>query len=192
MGSDAVTDLEAYRSRRLGSAEARGATLIADARTAAAARHEAGRGSADEILTAARRAGEADADREADAQLAEARRDARRLVLEAQRDVFETFSRLSSDAVLALRERPDYGAMLDRLEARAVADLGKEVRITRDPPAAGGIIGEANDRRVIASLTAFADRCRQELGARIEDLWGPGTAPAQHPTTAVSARKAVR
>jgi len=168
-----LINIDAYRGRRLGAAESQGAEALAAARTAAAARSTEGRRAADEMLAGARKAGEADADREADLELAAARREARLLVLTARREEYDRFCELSSAAVLALRAGPEYPRILDVLQARVLSQLGEDARIERDPPSAGGIVGEADGRRVDASLIALADACRGRLGGAIEALWTP-------------------
>ena len=168
-----MINIDAYRERRLGAAGSQAAEALAAARTTAAARLTEGRRAADEILADARKAGEAAAAREADLELAAARREARLLVLTARREEYDRFCELSSVAVLALRAGPEYPRILDVLQARIRSQLGEDARIERDPPSAGGVVGESDGRRVDASLTALADACRGRLGGAIEALWAP-------------------
>ncbi len=166
----AEIDVEAVRASLLAAA----AVEAADARAAAHREDELrlgeARAHADELVAAARRLGESDADLAAASRRIGALRQARALSLEARREAFETFRQEALDAILALRGTPAYEALLQRLAAAARAQLGEEATLEIDPPS-GGVVGHAGPRHVDYSLPALVDRCILSLGSELEELW---------------------
>ncbi|HET9322376.1 MAG TPA: hypothetical protein VFO03_00740 [Gaiellaceae bacterium] len=102
---------------------------------------------------------------------ARARRIARAAVLAARRELYEDLGRRARSAARELRTQPGYEALLDRLAAGARAQLGPAAEIERDPPDSGGIRASSGARHVDYTLNAIADRCLEQLGAGVEELW---------------------
>jgi vacuolar-type H+-ATPase subunit E/Vma4 len=159
------------------------ATLLAGAEAeAAAVREEAERRAGDEVDRArdesmriqetARSEGEAAADLETARELALARTEARRLVLEAQRAVYLGFRDQALASALALRaDRKAYALLLDRLERVARDALGGGVAVERDPEGVGGVRASGGSRSVDLTLPVLVDDCIAALGMRTEELW---------------------
>jgi hypothetical protein len=104
-------------------------------------------------------------------ELAAARREARRLVLEAKRDLHDELRARARAAALAVREEAGYPALLEALSAAARRQLGEHAVLEIDPPDAGGVRAAAGGRSVDYTLVALTDRCLEKLGRRIEELW---------------------
>jgi vacuolar-type H+-ATPase subunit E/Vma4 len=166
-----VIDLEAYRTARLGDAAAAADRLLAEADAAVAAELEHARRTAETILAEARADGTADAQRELELARARGRRRARAIVLAARQEAYQGLRERGHAAAQALRTGPRYTALLDRLEQLARGQLGPDARVERDPPDLGGVIAEADGRRVDYSLAALVDRSVQGLGGEVEELW---------------------
>jgi vacuolar-type H+-ATPase subunit E/Vma4 len=141
------------------------AEAAADAVTARAAAE------AEQLLAEARRQGAADAALLASLEGSRARRHARASLLAAQREVYEQLRRQAQEAVLRLREEPDYPRLRAELVRQAQAALGPEVVVTDHPQ--GGVLAQAGGRHVDLSLPALADRAVAGLGGRLERLWAP-------------------
>ena len=92
-------------------------------------------------------------------------------VLAAQREVYEEFCRRARAAALALREEPEYPALLDRLAEAARRELGERAEIERDPLADGGVVARDGTRSVDYTLPALADLAIAELGPHVRKLW---------------------
>lgn len=100
-----------------------------------------------------------------------ARRQARAIVLAAQQSAFEQLRAQARSAVRGLRTDPEYPALLARLTATARDRLGPTA-VAREHPD-GGVLAEADGRRVALTLDAAADRAVDALGRRAEELWRP-------------------
>jgi vacuolar-type H+-ATPase subunit E/Vma4 len=159
------------RTAVLEQAEAEAHAVLAEAESRALAEVDRARSEADTLLERGRIEGEIAGELETSRDRALAHRQARRLVLEARRDVYEEFRRRAHAAALALREGEGYGALLDRLRQAACDQLGDEVELEIDPPDAGGVRARAGRRRVDYTLPTLADRCIAALGGRLEGLW---------------------
>ncbi len=164
-------DIHAAREALLEDARERAARRLtaADAETEqriAAARREAGT-----IIAQARARGESEG-RVAGARDAAVQRSfAHQQVLAAQREVYDELHRRARDATLALRDDPEYPALLDRLSAAARRELGDGAEIERDPPEVGGVRARDGTRSVDYTLPVLADRAIAELGPRLRDIW---------------------
>jgi len=99
-------------------------------------------------------------------QRARARREARTIVLRAQRAAYDQLLRRAREAVRQLRDDPGYPALLDRLAAMARAELGPDATVREH--AHGGVVAEAGGRRISFTLPALADRALAELLASRE------------------------
>ncbi|MGH8866428.1 MAG: V-type ATP synthase subunit E family protein [Actinomycetes bacterium] len=172
----AVDPLDPVRGSLLARAHADADAIRAEAESdAAALGAEAERESA-AILAEARAQGEADAAVVLGAERARARRQARAVVLGAQREAYEALRRHVRTAVAALRDDPGYPDLRSRLAAMARADLagpgdvaGEDVSV-RDAPG-GGVVAEAPGRRAVYTLEALADRAVDGRGADLASLW---------------------
>jgi len=147
------------------------ARLVAEADEEAARELAAALDRARQVREVARAEGAADAASLARVELARARREARSTLLRAQRVAHDDLRAKVRGDVAALRDDPAYPAFLERVERLARAALGPEAVVTEDP--AGGVVGQAGDRRASYTLVALADRVVDELGADLEGLWRP-------------------
>lgn len=164
-------DLEAFRSGRLGEARVVAAAIAAEADISARARIDEATRGASAILDAARAEAAAEAGCEDAGLMVRERARARRIVLTAQRAAYEGLGERVRVAVVALRAESTYSDLLDRLERSAARELGARARIIRDPSGLGGVVAEADGRRVDCTLPVLADRCLRGLGAEVEQLW---------------------
>jgi hypothetical protein len=167
---------------KVASVEPARSALLADAQERAAQTLRQAHGQARQLI--------AQAQREADALVARAREEGRAAgraqaaqdagrervlahseVLAAQRTAYDELRLRVRRAVMALREEPGYGQLLDRLAAAARRDLGAGAEIEIDPPEGGGVRARAGSRRVDYTLTSLAEGCVQELGPVLARLW---------------------
>ena len=147
------------------------AVAIARAHDDADTRIARARAEAAALERRARADGEAAADAVSARARAARRRASSATVLEAEQAVLSELRDQVHEAVLHLRDAPDYPRLLDGLTARAHARLGRGAHVTRDPDGLGGIVAEHDGRRLDYTLPALADRALAELGPAIEDLW---------------------
>lgn len=145
-------------SRVIAEAERDATRVAADARSRA-----------QEILDAARVAGEADAAASANAERSRTRRALRGNELAAQRAAEERLRDEVITAVRLLRTDADYPVLRDRLRERAFALLGPDAVITEDP--AGGVVAVNGGRRLDLRLDVFAARALERFGPRLDGLW---------------------
>jgi vacuolar-type H+-ATPase subunit E/Vma4 len=124
-----------------------------------------------ETVAAAAAATQRDADAIADEAGSRARRQARAIVLAARQSTFEELRSRSHDAVHALRTDAGYPALVARLTTTARERLGSAAVVREQPE--GGVVAEADGRRLTLTLDAAADRALDALGFRVEELWGP-------------------
>jgi vacuolar-type H+-ATPase subunit E/Vma4 len=164
-------ELAPVRDFLLARARKDAAGLVTSARTDAAAVTAAAQREAEAILADAQARGAADGAAMAAADLTQARRRARQVVLRAQSGTFDELRRRCRAAVRELPKTPDYGALRDRLERIARAQTGSAGAISDHPD--GGIIVEASGWRLDLSLPALADRAIDALGPELEGLWTP-------------------
>ncbi len=159
------------RAAVLGQAEAEVDVVLADADRRAAAELARAQAEAEAQLGQARTEGERAGELETARDRALAHREARRLVLEARRSVYEEFRRETRAAALSLRGTDAYPALLEGLAKAARDQLGDGAELEIDPLDAGGVRGRARNRGVDYTLPALADRCIAALGAELEGLW---------------------
>lgn len=142
----------------------------ADAAEAAAAAHgeqllESARRQRVALLDEARARGEADAVVMLRTERARAQREARGLVLGAQRAAYDDLRKDASVAVRALLEDPSERA---RMSAAVRAQLGEKA-VVRDHPD-GGLVGEAPDGRMVdASVATLVDAALASID--LQSLW---------------------
>jgi vacuolar-type H+-ATPase subunit E/Vma4 len=115
------------------------------------------------MIAEARADGEASAERATAVEHVRARRRARGAVLQARRDVLIRLRRAALEAAMAARSDPAYAALLERLSALAREQLGADARLVVDPPDAGGVVAEADGRRVDYSIGALVDRILDDV-----------------------------
>jgi hypothetical protein len=163
--------LAPLRDALLADARAETARLLATAEADAAAELAATQARADATLAEARAEGEADAVAVLTGDRARANRRARATVLRARSDAYQALRAGSQAAMRDLRRGAEYPRLLDRLAAVARAELGPSATFVED--ASGGVLAEAEGRRLDYSLTGFADRAVDALGSDLERLWSP-------------------
>jgi vacuolar-type H+-ATPase subunit E/Vma4 len=156
--------LDPYREVLLQEARDRANALRAEATREANDRSVEARQRAEVMISEARADGEAAAEREIEREHVRARRRARRIVLEARREVLDRLREAALDAVMAARSEPGYQVLLERLGARARDQLGADARLTVDPPDTGGVVAEADGRRVDYTIPALVDRELADAG----------------------------
>ena len=159
------------RAAVLGQAEAEVDAILADAYRRSAAERERARAAAEAQLEQARTEGERAGELETARDRALAHREARSLVLEARRGVYDEFRGQAHAAALSLRDADGYPELLERLAKAARDQLGDGAELEIDPPDAGGVRGRAQNRGVDYTLPALADRCIAALGAELKGLW---------------------
>ena len=98
-------------------------------------------------------------------------REARAIVLDAQRRTYESVLQAARDAVSGLRDDPAYPVLLEVLRARVTAELGPAARCSEDPR--GGLIGQTDGRRTEYTLDGLADDIVERLRPEMERLWSP-------------------
>lgn len=153
-------ETEAEADRRRSEVKAECDRIVAEAEaTARTLSHEA------------RVEGERAAAREAARRRAAAARHAREIKLAARWSLVEELRRRSREAVLELRERPDYPVLLEHLSDAARSQLGDDAELEVDPPGLGGVIGRRGDASVDYTLPAIADRTIDDMGVALERLW---------------------
>jgi hypothetical protein len=154
-----LAEAESEAERRAGRADEQAAAQVRQAEEQKAA-----------LILRARTEGEAAAALEAASELAQARRRARQLVLEAQRAVYDDVRREAHATAQRLRSEERYRDVLDRLAARVGEELGADAEIERDPPD-GGVIGRLDNRRVDHTLPAVVERWLARHAIDLERLW---------------------
>lgn len=146
--------------RLLAEVDAEGEAIIARARV-----------EADAIRAEARAQGEADAAAVLVAERARGRRQARAVVLAAQRESYAGLRARVVEQVATLRDDPGYAAWCDGLREQVRAALGPGAVVSEHPE--GGVLGEASGRRVTHTLAMLAERALDALGPDVEGLWTP-------------------
>jgi vacuolar-type H+-ATPase subunit E/Vma4 len=157
--------------------------LLAHARRDAEAARATARDQAEQVLAAARAEAQArratardQGERDAEAvrvqQQARARRASRAVLLAAQHEALEQVRAQARACVRAWWDDPQLRPVVrERLVARARAELGPDavVRDHRD----GGVVAQADHRRVTYVLGDLADAALERLGADLVHVWTP-------------------
>lgn len=102
---------------------------------------------------------------------ARSRHRARRLVLEARRELYDEVERQARAAAQTLRDRPGYARLLERLSALAREQLGDEAVLEVDPPDVGGVRASSGGRHVDYTLDALVRRCLSQKQHELDGLW---------------------
>ncbi len=155
----------------LARARAEAQRLLAHADADAEATLAAAQREADDIRGAARAEGESDAAAVLAAERARVRRQARAVVLAAQRKAYDQLRSRVAQALATVRDDPGYRPWLDGLAERARAVLGADALVREAPD--GGVIAETNGRRGEYTLVGLADQVMDAMGTDIEGLWSP-------------------
>lgn len=167
--SPAPDPLLPVREALLARARADAERLLADVDAEGAAIIARAQAEADAIRAEARAEGEADAAAVLVAERARVRRQARAVVLAAQRQSYEGMRARAVEQVATLRGDPGYGRWCDGLRDEVRAALGPEAVVSEHPE--GGVLGESSGRRVAYTLVALAERAVDALGTDVEGLW---------------------
>jgi vacuolar-type H+-ATPase subunit E/Vma4 len=168
---DSSGALEPVRAWLLAAAHAESERLVAEAAADAHGLLEGARAEADAILAEAREQGAAEGSALAAAEQARARRLARRLVLEAERQAYEELRARSRATVRTLRQDPGYPALRERLTGLALAAAGPGGHASEHPD--GGVVADAPGIRVDCTLDGLAERAIVALGGEVAELWTP-------------------
>ena len=170
VATSTVSDpLAPVREALLTRARADADRTLAEADADAAAILSRARGEAEAIHAEARAQGESDAAAVLVAERARVRRQARTVVLAAQRDAYDELRSRVVQALPDLRDDPAYGRWRDRLADHAHAVLGTDALVSEHPR--GGVLGEAAGRRFRYTLGGLADRVIEAMGSDVEGLW---------------------
>lgn len=129
------------------------------------------RAEADAMLADARAKGTADGAAVLANDLSRAEREARSVLLVAQRAAHDRARQAARDAVAELRNDPVYPILVDALRARARHDLGPTTVVAELPR--GGVVAEVDGRRIEHSLAELADDLMDRLGDEVDGLWAP-------------------
>jgi vacuolar-type H+-ATPase subunit E/Vma4 len=170
MGDAASVRLDPVRAALLAQAEVEAERIVDQADERAAAQVLEAEEQKAALVARARAEGEAAADLEAVSELTRARRQARTLVLEVQRAIYDELRRDALDAAQRLRSQPRYDQLLERLAAAVRDELGSDAELELNPPD-GGVIGHVGNRRVEYTLPVLVERCVAEHGDAVERLW---------------------
>jgi vacuolar-type H+-ATPase subunit E/Vma4 len=142
------------------AAEERSAELLAAACAEAA-----------DIIERRRAAAERLAEHEHRATLAEARAEARAIVLRAQRSVLDRAAAAAQAAVRQVATGTRYGRMLASLEAEARERLSDAGDVQIAGASGGGLVARAGSWEIDLSLDSQVERCLEDLAGELERLW---------------------
>lgn len=163
--------LDAVRLALLEDAEAEAEEIVGAATDDGAAVVERARQDADAAVDQARRRAEATSAANAALVTTRARRDAHARVLRAHEQLHREVVGRVRAAFERARDDPRYPSLLDRLTAIAIAELGEQAIVERDPRPGGGVVAVDGSRRVDLRLAALADRALEQLGDEVGGLW---------------------
>jgi vacuolar-type H+-ATPase subunit E/Vma4 len=167
--AESVAALAPVQAALRSQAEAAAHTVLDEARKQAGGIRATARARASDIVAASRSEGEQQARAAVAARVVRRRREARDVVLRAQRDLYDQLHRVSRQAASALRDDPDYPALLRRLTAQARDAMGAGASVQESPD--GGVVAVDGSRRLDLSLPALAERAVDRLGEEVERLW---------------------
>jgi vacuolar-type H+-ATPase subunit E/Vma4 len=104
--------------------------------------------------------------------LAEARSEARRIVLRARQEVLADASRAAHMAARELVSEPAYAELMTALTAEVkerLATPAERVSVAAAPD--GGLLARAGSHEIDYSLDSQVDRCMQAMSGELERLW---------------------
>lgn len=160
--------LEPVRSAMVRRATQDAAAAVANAMDAAAATIAQAQADADALVARAAAEGAAQAAPVAMAELSRGQQAAKAVILGADLAIRNEVVRRIKAAVLALRQRPDYPRLLERLSVLAANAAGPGAVITAHPR--GGVVATSGGVTVNCSLPRLADHAVAMLGAQITAL----------------------
>jgi len=163
--------LGAVRRTLLEDATGEAEQIVAEAAAQAQALVDETREEISEKLDRAERRAEMSAQANAEQSLARSRAAAQRQVLQAKEAIRIRLVDEVHAAALRLRDDPDYPRLLDALGTLARIQLGPGAIIDRDPRSVGGVLGEADGRKVDYSLLSVSDRALETLADEVARLW---------------------
>lgn len=149
---------QADADRETADAEKEAERVLAEARNQAA-----------QLAESARAAGRAAAETVSAQRRAALQRELRGAVLAAQRDIYLRWCRGGTEAVLRLRDDPNYPQWDAALRAAAQATLGVDAQLRAHP--AGGVVAEAGQRCIDLSLAGIAARVLDDTIAQVGEPW---------------------
>lgn len=149
-----------YAADRLKTAEVRAAALARDAEARARS-----------VLATATDEGDRAGARAAAHRVVQARRQARALVLEAERAAYERLLAEAAAMARSLREQPEYRDLERRLVEAAKGALGPDAEIAANVDGQGGVQARHGARFVDLSLSTLARNCVVRLGQGVTRLW---------------------
>jgi vacuolar-type H+-ATPase subunit E/Vma4 len=164
-------NLDAVRAALLADARADAASLLAAADHDARDHMARSRDEAAALVDAARSDGEREAAARLARQHAATRREAREIVLAAQRQALVELREHVRTAARELTHDDRYEELLERLRTLAASQLGRDAEISVPPDGEPGIVGSDAHRRVDYRLVTLADRALDAMGADIATLW---------------------
>lgn len=163
-----VDELDPVRAELLRAARADAEAAVARARADAAQTLRAAHADAGRVLAQAREQGAGDGQAEAARERVRAAEDAWNRELAARAEVYAD---LGAAVRCGVRRALAEGAVPPgRLARTARGLLGENALITAPP--GGGVVAEVPGRRLDLCADTLADRALEQLGARIERLWG--------------------
>jgi vacuolar-type H+-ATPase subunit E/Vma4 len=166
--TSAVDPLSPVRQALLAEARAQADALLAEADADVEEMVSAASTQAAEMRSQAREQGTADAGRYLAAERARSRREARQVVLQAQRRAWEELRRRCHEAVLILREDSSYQDRLADVVERSTQSHGPDVVVEER---SDGVVLENSRRRTSYTLTDLAESALHRRGRDIEGLW---------------------
>ncbi len=159
-----VIDFLAEAARR------RAERIVNDAAAQADATIAEAQGRADAILAAARESGAALARQSTAALLADARRDARHIVLTAKRQVYEEACAKARERLCGLANTSEASALNARLGVLARERLGDDAEVTTIDGEIG-IVARLGERSIDLGTDALLERTVASLGEVMGALW---------------------
>lgn len=164
-------NLDAVRAALLADARADADAILALADRDVGERARLAQHDADTLLEVARAEGERTAAERLARQRGAAHREAREIVLRAQRRALDQLRERARGAVRELGRAEDSAALIDRLRALALAQLGPDAVIETGVDGEPGLVATDGRRRVDYRLATLADRAVDELGADVATAW---------------------
>ena len=163
--------LVAVQDAALVAARANADTLRSGAAERAGALLAAARSDALAMVDQRRAAAERLADQERQAGLAEARAEARSIVLRAQQSVLADATAEAYAAARRLVSDPRYEPLIKRLTVEARERLSPAGTVVIVAAPGGGLLARAGSREIDYSLDAQVDRSLEALSGELERLW---------------------
>jgi vacuolar-type H+-ATPase subunit H len=169
--NELLTALAPVRAAMLAAAGHDVDRIVAESRAAGQQRIADAQAHGARLRQEARERGAADAAAAMAEQRSRVGRRARAIVMRAHREEYDALHEAARQAAPRLVEEPDYPGLRPNL-AEAVRTLLGPDALLRDA-SGGGVIGQADGRRVDFSLARFADRAVDQVVAELGELDEP-------------------